>query len=543
MKALQAMKLPRLACRPQAAMLSLGAVLLASSLWAADEPAPPGPRDWGTLTAGAIISVQVKATDGSLREINFRYCPAGEVVLGDTSLETADIKPMKPFLMMETELGVDLAHSLASQDVWQRITDRVTPLNDPDAKSSLAAPDTAGSIPLTYINLDEAAAICDAATDAGIAVSAISLSPIEAWELRLPTHAEWQYSCRSSVDRDAARQFPHFNPWPKYDDLPKAVKGNCADQWEGQLGRPAATFAGTQLQVVSLFEKYDKGENPGPAEILGQFMATSWWKDPSSRVYTAGSMTGPPHAPDALLPNAWGLRGMSDNACEWVLCVGTPGDVRSFCAAITNGNEGSTAPSQAVVFLAGGSTREYIESKHDWKVYAVWGGRPMREDGTGIDPWTWESANGDSPLVEEHAAGCRFVADRVLSAEWAARVRSDALLADSKETVDQYFRGCQSTIDEIMAKQEQATALRVLASYEAVARYRVHDMVGTRSALGTKLRIQQPTEKKPKITVDDIFGGPTQADASKPSTKEPMNEDDLFSHALLMVVSAETAEE
>lgn len=526
------------ACAP------LGVVLLvASALNAAEEPAPRKPRDWGKLTAGTIIAVQVKATDGSTRDINFRYCPAGEVVLGDASVETADIKPMKPFLMMETELGVELAHSLAPPDVWQRITNRVTPLNDPDAKSSLAAPDTAGSIPLTYINLDEAASICDAASHAGIAVSAIPLSPIEAWELRLPTHAEWQYGCRSSVDRDAARQLPHFTPWPKYEDLPKAVKGNCADQWEGRLGRPAATFTGTQLQVVSLFEKYDKGENPGPAEILGRFMAAAWWKDPGSRVYTAGSMTGPPRAPDALLPNAWGLRGMSDNACEWVLCVGTPGDVRSFCAAITNGNAGSTAPSQAVVFLAGGSTREYIESKQDWKVYAVWGGRPMREDGTGIDPWTWASANGDSPLVEEHAASCRFVADRVLSAEWAARVRSDALLADAKETVVQYFRRCESTIDEIMAKQDQAEALRVLASYEAVARYRVNDMAGTRSALSAKLRAQQPTEKKPKITVDDIFGSPTQEDASKPSTKAPVNEDELFTRALLMVVSAETAEQ
>ena len=167
----------------------------------------------------------------------------------------------------------------------------------------------------------------------------------------------------------------------------------------------------------------------------------------------------------------------------------------------------------------------------------------MQEDGTGIDPWTWASANGDSPLVEEHAASCRFVADRVLSAEWAVRVRSDAFLADAKETVVQYFRRGESTIDEIMAKQDQAEALRVLASYEAVARYRVNDMAGTRSALSAKLRDQQPTGKKPKITVDDIFGSPTQTAATKPSTKAPVNEDELFTRALLMVVSAETAEQ
>jgi len=526
------------------ALAPLGVLLLlASVLHAADEPAPPKPRDWEELTPGTAITLQVKAWDGSIHGIRFRYCPAGELVLGDASVETADIKPMKPFLMMETELGVGLAHWLAPPEVWQKIKNRVLPLNDPDAKSGLAAPDTAGSIPLTYINLDEAASICDAASHAGIAVSAIPLSPIEAWELRLPTHAEWQYSCRSSIDRDSARKFPHFSPWPKYEDMPKTVKGNCADQWEGRLGRRAATFTGTQLQIISLFEKYDKGENPGPAEILGQFMAKAWWRDPSSRVYTAGSMTGPPQATDTLLPNAWGLRGMSDNACEWAVCVSAPNDVRSFCAALTDDNEASAALSQAVVFLAGGSTREYIEAKQDWQVYAVWGGRPMREDGTGIDPQTWASANGGSPLVEEHAAGCRFVADRVLSAEWAAQVRSDALLADAKETVDQYFRRCEATIDEIMAKQDQAEALRILASYEAVARYRVNDMVGTKSALAAKLRSRRPPEKKPKITVDDIFGNPTPAAASKPSTTTPANEDDLFSQALLVVVSAETAKD
>ena len=167
----------------------------------------------------------------------------------------------------------------------------------------------------------------------------------------------------------------------------------------------------------------------------------------------------------------------------------------------------------------------------------------MRDDGTGIDPRTWASANGESPLVEEHAAGCRFVADRVLSTDWAARVRSDALLSDAKETVDQYFRRCKSTIDEIMVKQEQAEALRVLASYEALARYRVNDLAGTRAAINAKLRALQSTEIKPTITVDDIFGSPTPAASSKPSAKAPVNEDDLFDRALLMVVSAETAKD
>lgn len=514
--------------------------VLAAALQAADEPAAPSaPRDWGDLTAGTAVTMQVKGRDGTVREVMVRYCPAGEVVLGDTSQESAVIKPMKPFLMMETEVGTDLAHALAPPEVWQSITERVKPLNDPDAKSGIAAPNAAGAVPLTYINLDEAATVCAAATQAGVSVAAIPLSPIEAWELRLPTHSEWQYGCRASADRDSARRSPHFSPWPNYEDMPATVKGSCVDQWEGRLKKPAATFDGSQLQVVSLFDKYDKGENPGPAEILGQFMAHAWWKESKSRGYTAGSMTGPPRAPDALLPNAWGLRGMSDNACEWVLCVDTPGEVRALCSAIADGSTSSSILSRPVVFLAGGSTREYLETKQDWQVYTVWGGRPMREDGTGIDPRSWESANGDAPLVAEYAAGCRFVADRMLAVEWAARVRSDALLAEGREALDGYFTRCRGTIEEIMSRQDQGEALKVLASFEAVARYRVHDRAGTRAALDAKLRAQQGVQQKPKVSVDDILGRRGGAASGKPVTKKPVDEDELFSRALLLVVSAE----
>lgn len=525
------------------ATASFGLAFIAVTAAAASAADAPAPGGFQALKAGNEVILQMKGRDGTSHDVVFRYCPLGEVVLGDASVDSALVKPMKPFLMMETELGIGLAHALAPSEIWERITTRVAPLNDPDVKSNLAAPAAAGAVPLTYVGLDDAARICDVTSRAGISTAAVSLSPIEAWGLRLPTHAEWQYACRSTPNRDSARAVPHFNPWPKYNDLPQAVHGSCIDQWEGKLGRPAKAFTGSQVQVVSLFEKYDKGENPAPAEILGQFLATAWWADPASRGYTAGSMTGPPRSPDLMLPNAWGLRGMSDNACEWVLCLETPGDVRAFSTAILNGDDNSPILAKAVVFLAGGSTREYFEAKLDWKTYAIWGGRPMREDGEGIDPQTWAEANGESALAMEYASGCRFVADRVLNSEWVVRVRTDSLVADDSQTIEQYFRNCRLTMEEIMSENEKLEALRILATYEAIARYHANDKGRAAAALEGNMRSNQPVDKKPKLSASDIFGGPSQPDRAEPSAKAAMNDDELFTQALRMVVMAETAKE
>jgi formylglycine-generating enzyme required for sulfatase activity len=527
--------------------------LCSCTLVAAGDEDTKKPRDWGKLTAGQAVTLQIKTPDGTTQDVAFRYCPAGDVVVGDASDDTAVVLPMKPFLLMETELPVGLAKDLAPPAIWRQIADRLlkpigvdretgkpSMLNDEQARQAMQSPDGYRNIPLTYINLDEAAQICQAATDAGIVAKNVPLSPIEAWEIRIPTHAEWQYGCRSYVDRDSARVSPHFSPWPSYENLPANLKGQCADQWEGKLGRPAGGFTGSQTQVLALLEKYDKGENPEPAAILGAFLAHAWWKDPASRVYTAGSKTGPPRDVGDLQPNAWGLRGMSDNACEWVLCVSKPGDVRSFCSGIVQDNENAALPGEAVIFLAGGSTREYLEAQQDWQVYAIWGGRPMKDDVAGIAPRTWEEARGESPLVEEYSPGCRFVADRILAPEWVVCVRAESLKADGAAEIDTFFASCESTIGEIMVKEEQSIALRALASYETIARYKAGDASGARTAIRKTLASPTDSPKKPKLTVADMIAptSPSGTNGHRPDSH--VSEDELFSRALLAAVSAET---
>ena len=527
--------------------------LCALGLAAADDATAPMPRDWGKLTAGTAVTLQMKKQDGSTQDVTFRYCPAGEVVIGDASTDAAVVQPMKPFLLMETELPVGLAKDLAPLAIWQQIADRLLEpigvdsdtgkpirLNDEQARQAVQSPEIYRTIPLTYINLDEAVAICQATTDAGVVVNDVPVSPIEAWEIRIPTHAEWQYGCRSCVNRDSALLLPHFSPWPSYDTLPENLKGQCADQWEGKLGRAAEGFTGSQSQVIAMLEKYDKGENPEPAMILGSFLANAWWKDPASRAYTAGSKTGPPRDIGDLQPNLWGLRGMSDNACEWVLCVSKPSDVRSFCSRIVQDNESTSPPVEAVIFLAGGSTREYLEAEQDWQVYAIWGGRPMEDDSVGISPRTWEEARGESPLVEEYSPGCRFVADRILAPEWVVRVREETRQPDGLAEVEAYFASCESTIGDIMIKEEQGLALRVLASFEAIARYKAGDVDGAQVSLRKTLVGSKASPKKPKLTVADMLGPENQAGANGPRTGAQVSEDELFSRALLAAVSAET---
>jgi hypothetical protein len=291
-----------------------------------------------------------------------------------------------------------------------------------------------------------------------------------------------------------------------------------------------------------MLEKYDKGENPEPAAILGSFLANAWWKEPASRVYTAGSKTGPPRNIDDLLPNLWGLRGMSDNACEWVLCVNMPGDVRAFCSRIVQDNENASLPPEAVIFLAGGSTREYLEAKQDWQVYAIWGGRPMKDDGAGIAPRTWAEATGESPLVEEYSPGCRFVADRILAPDWAVRVRAESLEADGAAEIDAFFGSCESTIGEIMVKEEQGLALRALASFETISRYKAGDAAGAQTAIRKTLASNTDSPKKPKLTVADMLGPRSPGGPNGQRAGSQVSEEELFSRALLAAVTAESDE-
>ena len=108
--------------------------------------------------------------------------------------------------------------------------------------------------------------------------------------------------------------------------------------------------------------------------------------------------------------------------------------------------------------------------------------------------------------------------------------------------VDRYFKDCASTLDAIMVKADQGPATRILATYEALARYRIRDSVGARSALQRTLATDRP-RKKSRINLDDDFAPRGATSTPRTPDKSSYSEDELFTRALIAVVSDEADEQ
>jgi formylglycine-generating enzyme required for sulfatase activity len=222
----------------------------------------PGP----STTAEPILPTEIDPAEatraGEAREDNglgivFRYCPAGSFSMGGATGRSGPVR-------VTLTRGFWMAQDEASQGHWLALmgrTLRQQRAQDPTQPRPVGDGSTRDHVgegpdhPIYYVSHAEAVSFCEALTEAERSFGRLP----EGWIYRLPTEAEWEHACRAAT--------------------------TSATAFGESLGSDQANF---------------DGRWPFNGAPKGPFLRE-----------TTPSGTFP--------PNAWGLRDMHGNVCEWCL--------------------------------------------------------------------------------------------------------------------------------------------------------------------------------------------------------------------------------
>jgi formylglycine-generating enzyme required for sulfatase activity len=172
------------------------------------------------------------------------WCPAGKFLMGSPPEET-DRRPDEDQVEVTLCKGFWMAKYEATQGQWKRVIGKLP--------GELTAELPEGDdYPVGNVNFAEVEAFCQKLTELGHASGEL---PKE-WEFRLPTEAQWEYSCRAGT--------------------------TTATSFGDQLSSKQANFKGKPYNGA------EPGPSPGRAAKVGSYPA-----------------------------NAWGLHDMHGNTYEW----------------------------------------------------------------------------------------------------------------------------------------------------------------------------------------------------------------------------------
>jgi formylglycine-generating enzyme required for sulfatase activity len=123
-----------------------------------------------------------------VESVRLCWCPPGEFIMGSPPTESGRRWDETPVRVTLTR-GFWMASFETTQGEWTRVMDAL-PTRAPSAEFGLG-----DRFPVYWVSYSDAEAFCSALT----ARARHSGSIRDAWELRIPTEAQWEYACRAGT--------------------------------------------------------------------------------------------------------------------------------------------------------------------------------------------------------------------------------------------------------------------------------------------------------------------------------------------------------
>ncbi len=461
--------------------------------------------------------------------LRFRFCPAGTIRPGrptrDASGGSSNAMPsvsVRAFYLGETEVTLAQFRAVLGAS-------GVAGLKKEAAKFQAMNPQLFDLIqqgesePAFYVGLEGAVQFC-LRVQAGIDEERMKQAApsIEARQIRLPSHVEWQYAARAIADAGQQSRLPHFNREIPFAQLSAGTQEKCREVWS-KLGR-TDPFVGSQEQMLGLTAAIGQDEQAKVKEILAEWF-TKLLGVPARNASGLGAVRPVAQAQ----ANAWNIHDAHDNVTEWVIWAPTSDRCDELWQALASKvADGASLDGQGNLFLAGGFFAEPYHGENILSHFTLWGG-PKLTEGT-PQPFEYESG-----LVGEFSPGFRVLMERKIASDWLFALRQ-GLYAQGhwKPSARTYLDESQRLLDELADANHPGIVTiefyRTLQTFDAGGKSRAAKMFDRLA----QAKPEAPLRAKPNYAalLDDTPSPAATIEAT------PVNDDALFWRTLSMVQSA-----